>query len=107
LWARCSVFAGGFELDAAEDICADRRLAAGDVLELLAELAGKSILAVEHGEGVARYRLPEPLREYGQERLQESGEDTALRRRRRQRIYPPLAVHVVLVGAGGGGVAPG
>src|SRR5215469_13023156 len=83
LWARCSVFASGFELDAAEGICADDRLAAGDVLELLAALAGKSILAVEHGEGVARYRLPETLREYGQERLQESGEDTALRRRHR------------------------
>ena len=30
LWARLSVFAGGFELDAAEGICADHRLAAGD-----------------------------------------------------------------------------
>src|SRR6516225_6894444 len=83
LWARCSVFAGGCELDAAEDICADDRLAAGDVLDLLAALADKSILAVEHGEGVARYRLPEVLRECGQECLRESGEDTALRRRHR------------------------
>jgi non-specific serine/threonine protein kinase len=83
LWARCSVFAGGFELDAAEGICAGHRLAAGDVLELLAALAGKSILAVEHGEGVARYRLPETLREFGQERLRESGEYAALRRRHR------------------------
>src|SRR6516225_6217505 len=83
LWARLSVFADGFELDAAEDICADDRLAAGDVLDLVAELVGKSILAVAHGEEVARYRLPEPLREYGQERLHESGEYAALRRRHR------------------------
>src|SRR5215831_13118285 len=83
LWARCSVFAGGFELDAAEGVCADDQLAAGRVLDLLAALAGKSILTAGHGEGVARYRLPEPLREFGQERLQESGEDTALRRRHR------------------------
>ena len=83
LWARLSVFAGGFELDAAEGICADHRLAAGQVLELLAALAGKSILIAAHGEGVARYRLPETLREYGHERLQESGEYTALRRRHR------------------------
>ena len=83
LWARLSVFAGGFELDAAEGICADHRLAAGDMLGLLAALAGKSILTVDHGEGVARYRLPETLREFGQERLQESGEDPALRRRHR------------------------
>src|SRR6516225_9643420 len=83
LWARCSVFAGGFELDAAEGVCAADRLAAGRVLDLLAALAGKSILTTGHLERVARYRLPEPLREFGQERLRESGEEAALRRRRR------------------------
>ena len=83
LWARLSVFAGGFELDAAEGICADDQLAAGQVLELLAALAGKSILTAGHGEGVARYRLPETLREFGQERLHDSGEETMLRRRHR------------------------
>jgi predicted ATPase/DNA-binding CsgD family transcriptional regulator len=83
LWARLSVFAGGFELDAAEGICADHRLAADQVLELLAALAGKSILIAAHGKGTARYRLPETLREFGQERLQESGEYVALRRRHR------------------------
>ena len=83
LWARLSVFAGGCELDAAEGVCADHRLPAEQVLDLLAALAGKSILIAEHGQGVARYRLPETLREFGQERLQESGEYTALRRRHR------------------------
>jgi non-specific serine/threonine protein kinase len=83
LWARLSVFAGGFELDAAEGICADDRMAAVDVLDLLAALADKSVLIAEHGAGVVRYRLPETLREFGQERLQESGEYTALRRRHR------------------------
>ncbi|HEY3958612.1 MAG TPA: LuxR C-terminal-related transcriptional regulator [Streptosporangiaceae bacterium] len=83
LWARLSVFAGGFELDAAEGICTDLRLAAEEVLELLAALAGKSVLIAVHGEDVARYRLPETLRDYGHERLQESGEYTALRRRHR------------------------
>jgi len=83
LWARLSVFAGGFELDAAEGICADHRLAADQVLELLAALAGKSIVIAAQGRGVARYRLPETLREFGQERLQSSGEDAALRRRHR------------------------
>ena len=83
LWARLSVFAGGFELDAAEGICADHRLAADEVLDLLAALAGKSILTAAHGERGVRYRLPETLREFGQERLQESGEYTALRRRHR------------------------
>ena len=84
LWARLSVFAGGFELDAVEGICADHRLASGDLLELLAALADKSVLIAEHGEGGSvRYRLPETLREFGQERLQHAGEDTVLRRRHR------------------------
>ena len=51
LWARLSVFAGGFELDAAEGICADHRLAAEDMLGLLAALAGKSILTAAHRRG--------------------------------------------------------
>jgi predicted ATPase/DNA-binding NarL/FixJ family response regulator len=83
LWARLSVFAGGCELDAAEGICADHQLAAEDVLGLLAALADKSVLMTGHGGGVARYRLLETLREFGQERLQESGEYTVLRRRHR------------------------
>ena len=58
LWARLSVFAGGFELDAVEEICADYRLAAGEVLRLLAALVDKSILITGHSEGVARYQLP-------------------------------------------------
>jgi non-specific serine/threonine protein kinase len=91
LWARLSVFAGGFELDAAEGICADDRLAAEDVLDLLAALADKSVLIAEHDEsGGVRYRLPETLREFGQERLQESGEYPALRRRHRD-WYEQLA----------------
>ena len=83
LWARLSVFAGGFELDAVEGVCAHDRLAADQVLELLAALADKSILVAEHGQGGMRYRLPETLREFGQGRLQQSGEYTVLRRRHR------------------------
>jgi predicted ATPase/DNA-binding NarL/FixJ family response regulator len=83
LWARLSVFAGGFELDAAEGICADHRLGAEQLLGLLAGLVSKSVLIAAHGDGAARYRLPETLRAYGQERLHESGEYTTLRRQHR------------------------
>src|SRR5918999_3081411 len=49
LWARLSVFAGGFELDAAEDVCSDGSVAlpAADVLDLIASLIDKSILVSE------------------------------------------------------------
>ena len=92
LWARLSVFAGGCELDAAEGICADDRLPADEMLDLLAALAGKSVLVAEQGEGGVRYRLPEALREYAREHLRRSGEDTVLRRRHRD-WYEQLALH--------------
>jgi predicted ATPase/DNA-binding CsgD family transcriptional regulator len=93
LWARLSVFAGGFELDAAEGVCTDHRLAGGEVLELLAALTDKSVVIAAHGKGVVRYRLPEILRAFGQERLQESGDYDALRRRHRD-WYAQLALRV-------------
>ncbi len=92
LWARLSVFAGGFELDAVEGICADDRLAAAGVLDLLAALADKSILIANHGAGGVRYRLLETLREYGQECLRQGGEYGSLRLRHRD-WYEQLARH--------------
>ncbi|WP_241031376.1 ATP-binding protein [Rhodococcus koreensis] len=82
LWARLSVFAGGFELDAAEEICADE-LNSGRLLDHVVSLVDKSILIREEPGKVVRYRLLETLREYGREKLQEAGEDSQLRRRHR------------------------
>jgi predicted ATPase len=59
LWPRLSVFAGGFELDAAEGICGGD-LAPADLLDLVASLVGKSILIREGHGAVVRYRLLEP-----------------------------------------------
>ncbi|MCJ0904246.1 protein kinase [Rhodococcus sp. ARC_M6] len=82
LWARLSVFAGGFELDAVESLCAFD-FGPGDVLDGLASLVDKSILIREEPTSVVRYRLLETLREYGWEKLHEAGESTAIRRRHR------------------------
>ncbi len=87
LWARLSVFAGGFELDAIEGICADEHLPEADLLDLVASLMDKSIL-VRDGirddqSQTARYRMLETIRCYGGEALREAGEDAVLRRRHR------------------------
>ncbi|WP_344587168.1 ATP-binding protein [Actinomadura vinacea] len=83
LWARCSVFAGEFDLDAAEAVCSDDELPADQVLSSVAGLVDKSVLTrVEHGLRV-RYRMLETIREFGQERLAERGEEAILRRRHR------------------------
>lgn len=83
LWARLSVFTGGFDLDAVEQVCADEELSGQPVLELVASLVDKSILVPEDQGTHVRYRLLETLREYGRERLRELGAESPLRRRHR------------------------
>lgn len=74
LWGRLSIFAGGFELDAAEQICgADR--SPHDLLDALSTLVDKSIVLREERDGTVRFRMLETVREYGRDQLREAGED--------------------------------
>lgn len=88
VWAYVSVFAGGFELDAAQAVCP----ADGDdnaegecaqLPDLLLDLVDKSILAVENYSGRTRYRMLPAIRQRGIRRLRELGMLTRLRRRHR------------------------
>ncbi|WP_431972010.1 protein kinase domain-containing protein [Nocardia sp. bgisy134] len=90
LWARLSVFAGGFELDAAEEVCGVD-LAREDPLDVLSSLVDKSILIREESDGVVRLRMLETVREYGRQKLRESGEAQQLRNRHRD-WYRQLAL---------------
>ncbi|HET7419173.1 MAG TPA: LuxR C-terminal-related transcriptional regulator [Candidatus Dormibacteraeota bacterium] len=82
LWARLSVFAGGFDEQAAIEVCSDGRIHAHQVVDLISGLVEKSILARETGvDGPPRYRLLETLRQYGLLRLRELGEEATIRRR--------------------------
>ena len=80
LWARLSVFAGSFELEAAEYICGGD-LAPVDLLDLLSSLVDKSILIGTESKGAVRFRLLETLRDYGREKIDETGGYPELRRR--------------------------
>jgi predicted ATPase len=82
LFRRLAVFAGGWTLEAAEAVAsAGDGVAAEGVLDLLAQLADKSLVEVEAGGAVARYRMLETIREYALERLAASGESAGVRRR--------------------------
>jgi hypothetical protein len=73
LLARLAVFAGGATLEAVEVVCGADGIDPEEVLGLLAELVARSlVVAGEHGSQT-RYRLLEPIRQYGEERLEESG----------------------------------
>ncbi len=74
LLRRLSVFAGGWSLEMAEDVCAGEGIARTEVLPLLAQLIDKSLVLVDVRDYVARYRLLEPIRQYALRRLDESGE---------------------------------
>lgn len=74
LLRRLSVFAGGFNLTAAEKVCVGQPLERGEVFDLLARLVAKSLVMSEPFGPQARYRLLETIREYARARLVESGE---------------------------------
>ncbi|RFU39488.1 LuxR family transcriptional regulator [Actinomadura logoneensis] len=81
LWARLSVLAADFDLEAAERVCCDDRLAPAMVLDVVAGLLAKSIVQRVERDGRVRYRMLGTLREYGAERLEELGETERTRAR--------------------------
>lgn len=80
LWGQLSVFAGSFELEAAEDVCQGDH-ASDELLDLLSALVDKSILIRTEANGAVRFRLLETLRDYGRERIQDTDDYLELRRR--------------------------
>ncbi|WP_016881765.1 MULTISPECIES: protein kinase domain-containing protein [unclassified Rhodococcus (in: high G+C Gram-positive bacteria)] len=82
MWAQLSIFAGGFELEAAEQVC-DRDHMSEDLLDTVTFLVDKSILTREESGTAVRFRMLETVRAYGREKAQESGEYDEVRHRHR------------------------
>ena len=98
MWRRMSVFAGSFDLDAAEAVCAVGRVATGEIADLVDALVAKSILLRE-GQGPARYRLLDTIREFGLTKLRGRGNERILRLRHRA-WYAALAARQEAFGPG-------
>jgi non-specific serine/threonine protein kinase len=81
LLRRLAVFAGTFSLEAAEAVCAGDPLDPEDILDGVTALVDKSLVTMTAGDGVARYRMLETVRQYGVERLRDAGELAALEAR--------------------------
>lgn len=92
IWARLSVFAGGFDLDAAAAICSGPDMSIGLTTDAIASLVDKSILLREEVGGGVRYRMLEILREFGHECLARADELAELHRRHRD-WFLALAEH--------------
>ncbi|MDX2644810.1 BTAD domain-containing putative transcriptional regulator [Streptomyces sp. PA03-1a] len=80
---RFAVFAGGWDLAAAEAVCGEDGgdVDARDVASVLASLVDKSLVVADLAEDGARYRMLETIGEYAAERLDEAGERDTVGRR--------------------------
>ena len=82
LFGWLSVFAGGFTLGAAEEVCSEGAVGRGEVLDLLSRLVEKSLVAVEERDvEETRYGMLETVRQYALEKLTASGQEGAARDR--------------------------
>ncbi|WP_324193295.1 LuxR C-terminal-related transcriptional regulator [Nocardia abscessus] len=80
LWEQLSVFAGGFDIEAAEAVCeveAGRRT----LFDALTGLVDKSVLSLRYDGDVGRYAMLEPIRQFANDRLAERGGEPAARAR--------------------------
>ncbi len=79
LLRRLSAFAGGWRLEAAQDIAGTGELQPADVLRLLPELVDKSLVGFDSAS--ARYSMLESIREYSLEKLKAAREEAEVRSR--------------------------
>src|SRR5262249_37493809 len=83
LWARLSVFAGGFDARAAATVCSDLELPDEDLPEVMAALVESSILQRDQTLKPPRYLMLETVRHYGRGKLREQAEELQLQTRHR------------------------
>ena len=90
VFRRLGVFAGGFTLEAAQQVASDESIDTWTALDHLGALVDKSLVLAE-GDPVPRYRMLETTRAYSMERLAESGETQAILRRHAEAVVEVLA----------------
>jgi predicted ATPase/DNA-binding winged helix-turn-helix (wHTH) protein len=78
---RLAIFAGGFTLQAASTIAAIDETAGSDIVDCVANLVAKSLVAADLGGATGWYRLLETTRAYALEILTQSGEFEQVARR--------------------------
>jgi predicted ATPase/DNA-binding CsgD family transcriptional regulator len=87
LWARLSVFAGSFGVDAVEEVCASGELSRGQIFDTVVRLVDKSVITRddaaggEDGSQPTQYKMLDTIREFGAEQLLAAGSEAGVRNR--------------------------
>lgn len=81
LLRRLAVFAGGWTLELAEQVCSDETIDPYEILDMLGRLVDKSLVTVYESITGTRYRILETVRQYAREKLFELGDGEKLRDR--------------------------
>lgn len=81
LFRRLATFAGGWTLEAAEEVCAGGVLERGSVAPCLARLVDASLVSVVNVGGAHRFVMLETMRHFAEEQLSESQDSDAVRAR--------------------------
>lgn len=88
---RLSVFAGGFDLAAAETVVGDELVPAAEVAAVIGDLVDRSMVTVESGAVGRRYRLMETVRQFAAELLADDGETEELAARHAHAVRDEVA----------------
>ncbi|MBV8132060.1 MAG: winged helix-turn-helix domain-containing protein [Alphaproteobacteria bacterium] len=78
---RLAVFRGDFTMEAASSVVADEHIRNIDVIETVANLSQKSLVATDVGSDITYHYMFDTMQAYAVEKLNESGETTAISRR--------------------------
>jgi len=76
---RASVFAGGWTLGAAEQVCSGEGVEPGELMQVLTSLVDKSLVAATIGDDETRFRMLETVRHYAADQLRDSGDEARAR----------------------------
>ena len=92
LLERCSVFAGGFDLESACAV-AGSEPTTSPMLDLLDALVRKSLLVADRSSGRTRFSMLETIRQFAEEQLAARGEANEVRARARPLFRRPRSRH--------------
>ncbi len=85
LFLRLAVFSGGFDMEAAEEVCSDKQLPRENILDMMSRLLDRSMVYTTKGmDQSMRYNRLETLRQFAQQKLRSRKKEDVIMNRHLQ-----------------------